>query len=188
MTNNKQQMKDEIIYTDDYALIVSDEEIKEGDWVVDKHDVVYKQETDKIFPKFNGAKKIIAHRPLTDTPVLEGVPLLPEFTQENDVEEVSNTLFRDKIDNLEEIHSDYILGFQEGHRKAKETYKYTEEDLRNAFLEGNKYPQESKLLPDFYLGNFYNRFIESLQQPKRPKSILLEKIENNICIGQYFFD
>jgi hypothetical protein len=39
--------------------ITSDEEIKEGDWCIDKHNVVYKQETDKIFTKFNGAKKII---------------------------------------------------------------------------------------------------------------------------------
>ena len=74
-------MKHEIIYIDDCALIVSDEEIKEGDWVVDKHDVVYKQETDKIFTKFNGAKKIIAHRPLTDVVILKGIPLLPEFSQ-----------------------------------------------------------------------------------------------------------
>ena len=71
-------MKEEIIYTEHYSLIVSDEEIKQGDWCVDKHDVVYKQETDKIFPKFNGAKKIIAHRPLTDAPILEGVPLINE--------------------------------------------------------------------------------------------------------------
>ena len=39
--------------------ITSDEEIKDGDWCIDKHNVVYKQETDKIFTKFNGAKKII---------------------------------------------------------------------------------------------------------------------------------
>jgi hypothetical protein len=39
--------------------ITSDEGIKEGDWCIDKHNVVYKQETDKIFTKFNGTKKII---------------------------------------------------------------------------------------------------------------------------------
>jgi len=39
--------------------ITSDEVIKEGDWCIDKHNVVYKQETDKIFTKFNGTKKII---------------------------------------------------------------------------------------------------------------------------------
>jgi hypothetical protein len=42
-----------------YLYITKDEEIKEGDWCIDKHNVVYKQETDKIFTKFNGVKKII---------------------------------------------------------------------------------------------------------------------------------
>jgi hypothetical protein len=39
--------------------ITSDEKIKEGDWCIDKHNVVYKQETDKFFTEFTGAKKII---------------------------------------------------------------------------------------------------------------------------------
>ena len=42
-----------------HIYITSNEEIKEGDWCIDKHNVVYKQETDKIFTKFNGVKKII---------------------------------------------------------------------------------------------------------------------------------
>jgi hypothetical protein len=39
--------------------ITNDEEIKDGDWCIDKHNVVYKQETDKIFTEFTGSKKII---------------------------------------------------------------------------------------------------------------------------------
>jgi hypothetical protein len=39
--------------------ITSDEDIKEGDWCIDKHNFVYKQETDKIFSEFTGSKKII---------------------------------------------------------------------------------------------------------------------------------
>ena len=39
--------------------ITSDEEIKEGDWCIDKHKAVYKQETDKIFTEFTNPKKII---------------------------------------------------------------------------------------------------------------------------------
>jgi hypothetical protein len=42
-----------------HIYITTNEEINEGDWCIDKHNVVYKQETDKIFTKFNGAKKII---------------------------------------------------------------------------------------------------------------------------------
>jgi hypothetical protein len=76
-------MTKEIVYTDKYALILSDEEIKEGDWFFEK--------TGRLGPisfsrgKVNfHMKKIIAHLPLSDTPlfesdvpVLEGVPLLP---------------------------------------------------------------------------------------------------------------
>jgi hypothetical protein len=40
-------------------IYITSDDAKEGDWCVDKHNVVYKQETDKIFPKFTGSKKII---------------------------------------------------------------------------------------------------------------------------------
>jgi hypothetical protein len=65
-SNNELQLRTNIIRTsEDYLgtnqniYITSDEEIKVGDWCIDKHNVVYKQETDKIFTKFNDAKKII---------------------------------------------------------------------------------------------------------------------------------
>lgn len=47
-------------FTNQHLYFLSDEEIKEGDWCVDKHKVVFKQETDKIFSEFTGSKKIIA--------------------------------------------------------------------------------------------------------------------------------
>jgi hypothetical protein len=53
------------------------------------------------------------------------------------------------------------------------TKVYSEEDLRKAFLEGNKYPQESKYLPDFYLGNYFEKFLQSLKQPT-PKWFVAE--------------
>ena len=69
-------MEKEIVYTDKYALILSDEKIKEGDWFFEK--------AGRLGPFcFSGSKanfhmkKIIAHLPLSDAPILEGVPLLP---------------------------------------------------------------------------------------------------------------
>jgi hypothetical protein len=57
-------------------------------------------------------------------------------------------------------------GFIQGYNKAKETYKYTEEDIQKAFIAGeeriiNK-PNSSEL-------DDFTNFIKSLQQPKRPK-------------------
>jgi hypothetical protein len=164
-------MKQEIIYTDVYALIVSDEIITVGDFYYERCDIMrceYKEEANDLQ---DACKKVIAHRPLTDAPILEGVPLLPEFSQEEEVEEVASTLFRYKIDNLEEIHSDYILGFQEGHRKAKETHKYTEEDLIKAFKAGH-----SGAFVKEHTVPHYKEYIRSIQQSKRPKYFEYETI------------
>ncbi len=169
-------MKQEIIYTEYYALIVSDEHIKEGDFNVPSDfdrtsdiSITSEEDLEVVNDRFNGYKKVIAHKPLTDAPIFEGVPLLPEFSQEEDVEEVASTLFRNKIDNLEEIHSDYILGFQEGHRKAKETYKYTEEDLVNLVQKGHEIYNEGLGVATDAKKQKLIDFIQSLQQPKRPK-------------------
>lgn len=162
-------MKEEIVYTDDYALIVSDEQIKERDWFFNGEDILQASritdiiiDTEGQWSEIKSSKKIIAHRPLTNAPVLEEVPLLPQFTQEEDVEEVSNTLFRNKIDNLEEIHSDFTLGFIDGYNKAKETYKYTEENLRECCsLIFNALGVGDDITTD--------EIIQHIQQPKRPK-------------------
>jgi hypothetical protein len=63
-----------------HIYITDNSEIKIGDWVIDKHNVVYKQETDKIFTEFNGAKKIIL---TTDQDLIkEGVQAIDdEFLQ-----------------------------------------------------------------------------------------------------------
>jgi hypothetical protein len=74
-------MKNEIIYTENYALIVSDEEIKDvrpykGKYHIEKGYIINK------FPNYltdlSDCKLIIAHKPLTDAPILEGVPLINE--------------------------------------------------------------------------------------------------------------
>ena len=155
-------MKNEIIYTDDYALIVSDEHIKD----VRPHKGKYHLEDGLIINKFpdyltdlGACKLIIAHRPLTDAPILEGVPLLPEFSQEDDVVELALRTY--PFGNSE--RNALITGYN----KAKETYKYTEEDLiavwNVAFEEGVSLDDEINDPVSF------KDVIQSLQQPKRPE-------------------
>jgi len=69
-------MKEEIIYTERYALIVSDEQAKENDWGY----IQFQGGDVKLVGKYfaDDWKKIIAHRPLTDAPILKGVPLINE--------------------------------------------------------------------------------------------------------------
>jgi hypothetical protein len=155
-------MKNEIIYTDDYALIVSDEHIKD----VRPHKGKYHLEDGLTINKFpdyltdlGACKLIIAHRPLTDAPILEGVPLLPEFSQEDDVVELALRTY--PFGNSE--RNALITGYN----KAKETYKYTEDDLiavwNVAFEEGVSLDDEINDPVSF------KDVIQSLQQPKRPE-------------------
>ena len=77
-------MKQEIIYTEQYALIVSDEKVEEGSFIYEKN-IGEVSKVDKWYCEIleKGVKvepfvKVIAHRPLTDAPILEGVPLINE--------------------------------------------------------------------------------------------------------------
>ena len=179
-------MKYEIIYTEDCALIVSDEEIKPGDFNVPSDcnkssDISRTSEEDLsiVNDKFNGYKKIIGHRPFTDAAILEGVPLLHEFTQEDDVEDLALAYSSSKGYVNPEGYSDkqvgLLHGFIDGYNKAKETYKYTEEDLINAMYKGN---QLSKKFGSRYMIDLkdISDYIQSLQQSKRPKYFECETI------------
>jgi hypothetical protein len=174
-------MKHEIIYTEQYALIVSDEEMKKGDFNVPSDfdrtsdiSITSEEDLEVVNDRFNGYKKVIAHRPLTDAPMLEGVLLLPPFSRcqeygvENEVME-----FKKVYGSLGA--TDYELSaFLKGYNKARETYKYTLSDLRRAFTTGRDLIVEKR--DKFGEWEVFTKFIDSLQQPKRPKSILLETI------------
>lgn len=165
-------MKKEIFYTDKYsfkyALILSDDEIKEGDWIYefDLNIINIVGEDYHNFTKSD--KKIIAHLPLTDAPILEGVPLLPFLPQGDDVDALAKSQFR---------KSEYEIklreeAFQIGYNKAKEKYKYTEEDVRRSI-------EMSKDIK--YVTFSIDEIIQSLQQPSRPTHFECE-IENKIAI------
>ena len=155
-------MRHKIIYTDNYALIVSDEHIKDVRPFMGKYHLEDGLTINK-FPDYltdlGACKLIIAHRPLTDAPILEGVPLLSEFSQEDDVVELALRTY--PFGNSE--RNALITGYN----KAKETYKYTEDDLKAvwniAFEEGVSLDDEINDPVSF------KDVIQSLQQPKRPK-------------------
>lgn len=106
-------MKYEIIKTENYLLVVDDSEIKEGDYRVNIQRGYIKLVDDnpEYYNKRNDVfKKVIAHLPLNNSPILRDVDLLPPLEEETDVEK-------------------RVLAFIAGYNKAKETYKYTEEDV-----------------------------------------------------------
>jgi hypothetical protein len=176
-------MSNEIIFTEHYALIVSDEEMSTRDYRVNiQRSTVHYIPKDDTPSYYNDRrhifKKVIAHRPLTDAPILKGVPLLPEFIQEEDAEDLALAYSSSKECVNPEGYSDkqvgLLHGFIDGYNKAKETYKYTKEDLIKAIEMAITSKYEYKL--EFYN---QNEIIQSLQQPKRPKYFECETITMN---------
>jgi hypothetical protein len=175
-------MKHEIIYTEHYALIVSDEETKHGDFFISSQ--FFQPTLEKYIDPYNQSsitKKIIAYRPLTDAPILEGVPLLPEWNvcDEELLVPFPNSTRNRRLRDGSEIKT-WMLGWEEGFKEAKETYKYTEEDLRKAIEMAITSKYEYKL--EFYN---QNEIIQSLQQPKRPKCFEceMEQLPSNESFG-----
>jgi hypothetical protein len=140
-------MKVEIIYTEHYALILGDEQTKENDWGY----IRFQGGDVKLIGKYfaDDWLKVIAHRPLTDAPILEGVPLLPEFEDDDFL----NTEIQVVGDNKTMSVNNFLKKY------GKETYKYTEEDLRKV-IEASRDIR--------YVTYSEDELIQSLQT-KRPK-------------------
>ena len=159
-------MKHEIIYTEQYALIVSDEKVVEGDtlFCTEIKNLMIGGITSEQLRYLDSEifKKVIAHRPLTDAPILEGVPLIPLFSRcQEDGAENAVSEFKKTYGSLGA--ADYELSaFSKGYNKAKETYKYTEENLRECCsLIFNALGVGDDITTD--------EIIQHIQQPKRPK-------------------
>jgi hypothetical protein len=170
-----------LIHTKDYLLVVDDSEIKEGDWCFFSETSLFNAKIGRVNKNVisdngkNGLnfKKIIAHLPLNDSPILEGVDLLP--TLEDEVEQLAQSAFTHPDFGKYKIGSTaYYNGYKDGHNKAKEKYKYTEEDMINAYRTGvqSRYSRTGEAVLE-------HTFIQSLNLPKIP--IAFE------CEIQYFY-
>jgi hypothetical protein len=172
-------MKHNIIKTENYLLVVDDSEIKEGDWIYES-DSNSVNIAGKGYHNFTQSDaKITAHLPLNNSPILEGVPLLPPL--EDDNKEVWEQGLGAELEKLlpymkhlddGQYNAGQLVGFEIGetwgYNKAKEKYKWTDDDLRKAmamykgeFTKGIVYTQE--------------QVIQSLQQPKMPVAFECEE-------------
>ena len=114
-----------IIKTDNYILITSDEEIKEGDYwhyLGEKDNPVKNVLGRSWFEKLHDVKmykKVIAHLPLNNSSILEGVPILPPLPDEEDFDE--KLLTEEYEQALKRRGSEYAGGYCEGFKCAMET-------------------------------------------------------------------
>ncbi len=156
-------MKYNIIQTDKYLLVVDDSEIKEGDYYLSKiSNGVFRRSKDGHWIENYDKKmyhKVIAHLPLNNSPILEGVDLLPNIEQEDDVEKLVEQHQKGGYDWQNEKRK----SFKEGYNKAKEKYKYTEDDMRKAILLATTSKYDHKL--EFHSEE---EIIQTLSQPKYP--------------------
>lgn len=151
---------------------MDDSEIKEEDWCLSKLNEIV-----RFGKKFNAFlyKKVIAHLPLNNYAVLHGVPLLPSI-QEDDVEKLANEYFTDTNPEESPYQNGLHIGFKGGYSKAKEKYKYTEHEIRMAYMQG--YNRGALNMP-----NEMENYIQSTQQPKIPVAFNLEKEEYRVKSG-----
>jgi hypothetical protein len=176
-----------IIKTENYLLVV-DESNYYDEYYLNKIDMqIYKRDGGGNIPTEGGVwhKKITFHLPLKNAPTLEGVPLLPPL--EDDFVELAKKYGISIGDKAGTSAFDFMRGYD----KAKEKYKYTEEDMRKAiemakvmgYGDSATYP-----MPDVY---DEEEIIQSLQQSKYPVAFestigvcskwLAEQCDNNCC-------
>ena len=151
-------MKYEITYLENYAIILDPRNITPGDWISDEYHLWVWEDNSSLL----GRKKVIAHLPLNDFPILEGVPLLPDPNNEANI--VSRNWFATEI--LSSSHIADIKSFEQGFEKAKEKYKYTEEDMIKCWKAASI--DKHQIFGD-QIGENYPSFIQSLISNRKPK-------------------
>jgi hypothetical protein len=169
-----------IIKTDNYLLVVDDGR----NYPIDcKYRYIYVDNVitriTSIQPFQNYIDLIIYHLPLNNAPTLEGVPLLPPL--EDEAEKFAESEYPTTIDSFNDKGWDESrslrIACEIGYNKAKEKYKYTEEDMRKAFQCGQQWVHEITNT-DKDPTNF-NELIQSLQHPVAFECEMIDKGEED---------
>lgn len=155
-------MTHKLIKTDNYLLVVDDSDMVGKGYRLDitrmsvgiiDDDFLYNARKDWF-------KKIIAHLPLNGSPILEGVDLLPPYSRHQE-DGLDDAVIRFKESWIKLGVTDFELSaFSEGYNKAREKYKYTEEDIRKAITMARDLEDWIELVWEYE----YDDIIQSLHQ------------------------
>jgi hypothetical protein len=202
-------MKHKIIQTKNYLLVVDDSEININQYVY--CDLGY---IEKVMDIINGwiyhtntlgknpinhYKKIIAHLPLNNSPILDSVDLLPPL-EDDEVEKLAMDYATKELNRpivvykLIEANVSEYKSFIKGYNKAKEKYKYTEDDIKNGIVKGFLMGMDR----EHNITEVVEQIIQSLQQPKMPvgfDAITIDNLEETTTnsqgltqwVGKYIF-
>jgi len=164
-------MNYEIIKTDNYLIIVDNSLIEEGDWVYSEYDKSLKNLKDIDDDMINindDYYKIIAHLPLNNSPILEGVDLLPPLE--------------------EDFYLTYNFFYVQGFNKAKNKYRYTEENLRNAIEIAKSSVGVDNDGESVYSHLTADQIIKSIQKSNLPSAFECETKITNQRVEMYASD
>ena len=162
-------MRHDLIKTDNYLLVVDNNTPRDGQYVLpdSKIPTQYREMYEGEVP-LKCWKKIIAHLPLKKARCLYGVPVLPSLPQEDGAEEIF-PVGKHGVMHMPNRHQLDNSLRQEGYNKAREKYKWTDNDLKASFTHCAKYAAmclSNNLDADFNAEwEKYFENIQSLQQP-----------------------
>jgi hypothetical protein len=138
-------MKYELIQAGDYLVAVSKDKIQINDIVCEENtDGTYSlHQIDTLNDIDNHSQnKVIAHLPPTFSSRIIGIDLLPPIEQEDDDAEKLAEEFYPLNDDLYPNSSLIRKGVIFGYNKARDKYRFTEEDMIKALSESFKSSQE----------------------------------------------
>lgn len=182
-------MKTKFLKIKDYLLLLDlTTKPKLGDWVSDQYeipDVPFKLD-EEYFRIGYEADLIVAHLPLNNAPILEGVDFLPEIEYfkilaSDGSKQLCHSLDVTKAESL-------VVGFEEGY-KAAQSKQYSKEDMINAFNMGQSTYKESFLHKngEERRRETKEKFIQSLSTQQLPidfvPSFGLKRIITGYCPG-----
>lgn len=154
-------MKHKIIKTDAYLLAVGKDRKRGWFYCVRTKSFFHDEGEDVLC--CNGDLAVDSHLPLNGADVIDNLPLLPQL-EEDDVDNLAEEWIDQNghkwSNNNNEVGDNYG-SFKSGYNKAKEKYKYTEEDLLRLLCWADSDERNVQ-------GQKFEDFIQSLSQPKIP--------------------
>ena len=168
-----------IIKTDNYLLIVSDE--IPTTWYYDTYLNKLKHTGGAEYGESSISKKVIGHLPLNNSPILEGVDLLPPL--EDEVEKLANEYFSDTNLKQSSYEEGLHIGYKSGYNKAKEKYAQLIEKQISDFTHDLR-ESTSNYIKQNCEGALFGlkRLKQSLQQTKYPIGFECEMVNIPVTI------
>ncbi len=163
-----------IIKTEDYLLVVDDSQIKDvrplgGKWHLEKGYILNKFPT--YLTDLIDCKLVIAHLPLNNSAILEGVDLLPPLKIDDDfnpINEYTGEYLSSLMFDGKSFVSDVLLATRVGYNKAKEKFHISTEKILDLYIEECGYGMDMWSNEENDTMKKIAKIIQSISQPKLP--------------------